>query len=737
MPLPTPNENESKQEFISRCMSDSIMNEEYPEKDKRSAVCYSQWSKDNKETSSKFSYKSIFGISENEDNDLIVEGYIATTHFDGQDIILKSTLDKWAKEINEGNPRSNKVSVNHNRIPHVAGVGIKGSARVDKLPDGEYGLYVKTLVDKTREDYIDIKYRYDNGLLDSFSIEYYPPVEEKFRGEARILDTTTTLCGWTLASQPMNEYAVMIKELFGDKMENQDSTKNKSGDSEDNENEVTDEQSNTTEDISNNENEKEKKENKNKEAYKMGDEVTMSKEQLEEYQTLKEKEQKAKEEAEFKEKMMSFLEDSEFKEKLQTLEGKQKVLANKEGEGDDGEGETVEQKENKKLVKEFKETIGNKDLHISTKFKEAGMIAEKAGLIWKEGRDGLNYKSSSERQPEDMGFKNFRTNGTKLEFKGLGITSNQNTDSDYLLSSAELRDMFDPVIYDALNLSTTTWGLLRKEDFSNKGNNQVQFVLKTGQNSARGFYTGNAVTTGNGTRLKMQTKFKKYQVGISVDGDMIAAAQGGPIGDVFGQEVEHATEDMISDLNEALFDENGSESGAQPIGFEYITDSAGNTTLYNLTRSTSNKLSPDSASDTYIDGGSARVKLTNLAAAIEQATKEGANINNLIFVTHPTQERLFKDIFRNAQQLVPTSSRFGFEGRPEFDGVPIFSDKDCNSDDWFLVDLESHKVAIWMPPTLEMLGKRSDAEEGFIKTYYAVYNTAPRRMVQIYDNATS
>jgi hypothetical protein len=218
---------------------------------------------------------------------------------------------------------------------------------------------------------------------------------------------------------------------------------------------------------------------------------------------------------------------------------------------------------------------------------------------------------------------------------------------------------------------------------------------------------------------------------------MIAAAKGGPIGDVFGLEVMTGTEDMISDLNDALFDEVGLETAATPIGFEYITDSAGNTTLYNLTRSTTNKLSPDSASDTYIDGESARISLSNLAKAIQQATTEGANIGNLFFVCHPTQERLYKDIYRSMQRFVPTSSRFGFEGRPDFDGVPIFADKDCNTDDWFLVDTETHKIAVWVPPTLEMLGKRSDSEEGFIKTYYAVYNTAPRRMVQIYSNATS
>ena len=72
-----------------------------------------------------------------------------------------------------------------------------------------------------------------------------------------------------------------------------------------------------------------------------------------------------------------------------------------------------------------------------------------------------------------------------------------------------------------------------------------------------------------------------------------------------------------------------------------------------------------------------------------------------------------------------------------FDGIPIFEDKDCNDDDVFLVDISCHKVAIWVPPTMEMLGKDSDSQKGFIKTYFATYNTAPRRMVQIYGNATT
>jgi len=53
MPLIEPKKDESEEEFISRCMSNDVMNEEYPDQDMRAAVCYSQWKNRNKDKSSK------------------------------------------------------------------------------------------------------------------------------------------------------------------------------------------------------------------------------------------------------------------------------------------------------------------------------------------------------------------------------------------------------------------------------------------------------------------------------------------------------------------------------------------------------------------------------------------------------------------------------------------------------------------------------------------------------------
>ena len=70
---------------------------------------------------------------------------------------------------------------------------------------------------------------------------------------------------------------------------------------------------------------------------------------------------------------------------------------------------------------------------------------------------------------------------------------------------------------------------------------------------------------------------------------MIESARSG-VGDVFQAEVESATRALLSTMNVDLFAENGAFTATQFLGLEYIADSTGNTTLYGLTRSTTNLL---------------------------------------------------------------------------------------------------------------------------------------------------
>ena len=43
MPIPTPNDGESQDDFLDRCMSNDTMVDDYPDNEQRAAVCYSQW----------------------------------------------------------------------------------------------------------------------------------------------------------------------------------------------------------------------------------------------------------------------------------------------------------------------------------------------------------------------------------------------------------------------------------------------------------------------------------------------------------------------------------------------------------------------------------------------------------------------------------------------------------------------------------------------------------------------
>jgi hypothetical protein len=650
----------------------------------------------------------VYGLeSKSLDDNLVIGGIIATTHIDQgkfredlgktvKDKIEKDTLESWALLINEGNPQANKVTVQHNRDDKVAaGVAVKGSAKVMPLPDGEYGLYVDTVFDKTHPDYNSTKNRIDIGTYDGFSIEFVAGETQKYDdlGDCMVrhLYPDSELHGYAVAARPMNPNAIMLKEIFPDKKTVSGDLAPQTPSSQDTGSPV----------------QLEMKE------VKM-EQKAITVEELKELETLR-AEKKSAEEAAMKLKYQAELKESLMNDllaKVKDVKVESKVMVNKP---------SIEMKE----FMAFKEAIApEKKVSVDEAFKRAGQLAEALGMF----KEGI---PADRKMAESREYK-FSTNGTKLEYKGLGITTNQNSDTDYLLSAAELRDVFDPVIYTALNETTVAWNLLRKEDFSGKGNNQVQFTIQTAANATAGWYAGDDIVTGADTKLKLQTKFKKCAVGVQVSGDMIAAAKGGPFGDIFAEQVRSASVTLLHTLNQAIFGVAGAETDAAPIGLQYICNSGSYTTLYSITRSSTTlsanvALNPSAAGDTYINGASADVTLANMRAQIRQAVTNGAQLGNLVFITHPIQIDKLREKYDASQRLMPTSSRFGFEGRPEFDGVPIFADADCTSTLMFLVDLETYKVAIWVPPTLEMLGKSADNVAGFIKTYLATYCTNVRR----------
>lgn len=677
-----------------------------------------------------------FEIKEN-DLEFHIEGLIATSHIDNLDIqegvdvpdmIPKQTLESFANQINTLRD-ARIMGIHHSEgrpiNPEFFGEADvkKNPARVIQLNDGEWGLYVDTRLLKNDPQTSEIISDFENGKLNSFSITYdtngFMTTDFDWVGDnlVRVLLPETRLYGYTAASNPVNPNAVTtsfgfkeFKELVGrentikkevEKMPEKE-TKEVAHD------DATGVQAQPSPEVA-------------KQPLRESEEIPGEEEaEQKEFKAFK-ADKKAREEKEFVERTVSKIAEGV----LSKMEIKEKVLKDNNSPS--------EQKEISLELKEFREVITNPGkLELKEQFRRAAALCDSVDSV------KLDWRTATTSAAESRDYKTFGVKGRHLEYKGLGITTNQSTDTDYLQSSAELQDIYDPVIYNALNQVTVTWNLLAKDDFSKKGNNQVQFTLKTAANTSATFYLGNAVTTANVTRLKYQTKFKKLQVGVAVDGDMIAAARGGPVSDVFAQEVMDSTLDMLAVLNVALFAEVGLETASAIIGFEYITDSAGNTSLYNYTRSTTNRLAPDSAGDTYISGASVDISMTNLRAGIRQSVIQGANKANLVYITHPIQADKLRGQFDDSRRMLTSKDTdFGFSTDLFVDGIPIFEDKDCNSDDWFLVDLETHRVALWVPPTIERLGKTADSEDAFIKMYLATYNRSPRRMVQIYGNAIS
>jgi len=687
----------------------------------------------------------VRGVEIKEDDKAFhVEGLIATTHIDDLDMqedveipdrILKETLDAWAVAINT-DPNARVMGEHHSEgrsiNPEYFGLAdIENTpAKVVPLTDGEHGLYVDTALLKYDAKTPELIEKFKSGDLNAFSITYdtngFLTTDFSWVGDTLVRDLLpeTRLHGYTAANNPINPHAVAtghgfkeFKELVGkgtkktmevsdmvDKEKKEEEASEKPAEEPKKEEEKVEEKPKV-------------EEKKSSEDQPVGEGSEEDDAEEKEFMKWK-KGKKAREEKELLNKTAELAAEKVVKK----MEVKEKVL--KDGSAPGGTPEMPVE------IKEFREVLApDCKIEIKEQFRRVAAACDKIGLDWQTA-----HTSAAESRE----FKNFGVNGTKLEFKGLGITTNQNTDTDYLQSSAELQDVYDPVIYNALNQATTTWNILAKDDFSKKGNSQVQFTLKTTANTSAAFYTGNSVATGNVGRLKYQTKFKKAQVGVSVDGDMIAAARGGPVSDVFAQEVMDSATDLLAVINAALFAEKGAETDAECLGFEYVSDSAGNTTLYSLTRSTTNLLNPDAAGDTYIDQDSATISMGNMRAAVRQAVVEGADKSNLVWITHHTQGDMMRGKFDDARRMLTSKNTdFGFSTDLFVDGVPIFEDKDCNTDDWWLIDTETHRVAIWVPPTIERLGKTADSEDAFIKTYFATYNRAPRRLVQIYGCATS
>lgn len=645
-------------------------------------------------------------------------GFVATTHPDRSeteeykgDILTPTAIKSVVNQINQRRGlMADLASYRHDWVkeenPNLPPVGRAIEAEVRELPGGHYGAWVKTHHSKSYPAREDVINEVKDGYLPGYSIEYVAGDTRSTvlpTGNFRVIDSLD-LKGYGFANGRMIANPKAIIEGFSAK-----EIKYK---------ELDNFQIKSKEEIKMSEDEKvveaqpvEPKEEPKVEvpAKEEDSKVEVDNKEYSRFKNFLDMERKEKAKEETKVMLKELIKEIMPENKIQMKE--------------------VETKEALIEFKEWKE-ISTDNISAKEAFSRAKNLAVKTGAIdrW------WNGETSNSGQAVE--FKCGGVYGEKIEIKALTSTTNKSSDTDYLQTAAELSDIYAPAITKMLNQKTTYFGLLPKEDWS--GRALIQWRAENVANASSAAYLeGDAITKGNTTRQKLLEHFKYYKVGFQVTGQMMAQGSSG-IGDIFQAEIESATRAMLSTMNQGLFAEVGTFAAAGFLGLEYCADSTGNTTLYGLTRSTTNLLG--AAGSEYAAQSSAPISKATLRTGIRTLEINGADRNDLIIVCDPVQRDLVLSLLDDAQRFNGTSARAGFEGMPTFDGIPMHADKDCQDDDIYIVNMGMNgaAMAVNKPVTFEDLAKSDDSRSGFLKFYGNQYFKAPKQaLYMIQGLATS
>lgn len=256
--MPTPQPNQSKDDFISMFMESEKAKTDYPDEEQRLAVANSMWEKRNKKGKElKFSAQIKEYYEDGED--FYSEGFVATTHPDRAaedgvdgDILTKQAIENITSFINEnvatinGPGATRLVSKRHDWLkeqdPYLEPAGIvvplqdKVFAETRQLPDGHWGTYIKVLHNKSHPEYEDIVYKVKNGFYPGYSIEYGVGDFQKvsYQGKIfRLINSIADYVGQAFADARMiaNPNALIssygYKELLESKEKDEDKPLNK------------------------------------------------------------------------------------------------------------------------------------------------------------------------------------------------------------------------------------------------------------------------------------------------------------------------------------------------------------------------------------------------------------------------------------------------------------------------------------------------------------------------------
>ena len=707
-----------------------------------------------KESSKNCFYHFNSGLKYKEkDKSFYSEGFVATSHRDKSgDIIPKSTLSKIVNQINSNQPgeqtlfypsyasiRHDWIDLENKQYKDLPIAGKAESAELKQLPDGEWGVHVTTHHNKHHPEYEKTKDSVINGYYPGYSIEYNT-LSEHTEGENNILDDIEMI-GYGFADGRFIDNPEAKIDNCGFKefrpTEETKMTKDENKKGEVNFKEKFEALTKETE-------EKKVAEDKAKEeeratATKEADFLKMKTE-------LKElKDAKMKEDLDINTKETEKKQDERFRSIVADINAKQMPGFTKFEDGAMGFPE----------VKEFFDVLNEGTTNFNTKVKERKFgeelrtVAMDNSVRLKEvanrivnrfEREIYNTRPSTSPQIFNTKLKSvvegvspkigtYDIGMAKIGVKALtAFNSPSNDETTYFQAPTELGDVYSPMQILQLNDDTIFLGIVPKEDHSNRQN--IQFRAKTAYGTAGGYLEGDDTwTSTNSTRVKCEQNFAYWREIFEVTNQMKQAARAaGGIGDVLGDEISDANINMMKDINSKILTgaagtyNGANSSGYNMLGLQHIMLASGN--LYGKDRSSLNWLqaqTPDTTSE-GISLNVMRKMIENVRTAPADAKKE-----NLVFVSSLRQERIMYGLLQGVQGgFVPYSTRIGFKGNIDIDGIPMFADGMADTDDLFLCDFSHMRLAIQKAPSVTMMGITGAQDKGFVDFWFNLYTTKPK-----------
>ena len=669
-------------------------------------------------------------ILKEEDGEFYSEGFVATTHpdraYDSElgidgDILSKEAIMQIVDSINSGSASIEDigspltVSKQHDWVKEndaslePAGMVIP-PAVFKETGDGHYGAFVKVHHNKSHPDFEEIKYKVEHGYYPGYSIEFVPGESEQVTVKDKVFRFVKNIknyVGHAFASARLIANPMALIQGFGYK-EIQDGII------------------------------------KNKEAHTMSEDEEIQKpvEVVEEKKDEPVVEEKPKEEPETPEPEAETVIEPDSKEVKVDI--KEFVKQLKESE------------EFKSLVSEQK---------VEKKTLNTGIGETKMDIRIKEMNDGISKLSYKENDPMLVDVKDIAsryidendlitkaledpanyTRGFKYNIKmrcvgkgmkivgGLSVKGTLGTGdntSPYTQADVELADVFAPGIIDTFNNQTNLFGFLRKEQHPGGSYYQWKMVTNKDPESNATFVDENDVSImkNYASKENYQTPLKIARRGISVT-DFLNRYSARALGDLFQIEINLQMLELMNVVNKALFAEVADGTNNNPLGLEAVADASGNGTLYGKSRSTANRLSPDTATDTYeaIGGDLTEAKLRAHITSLEIA---GVRSGDIAIIAHPTTRDYLYNLLDNERRFTTTEASFGFNKKtiPSFDGYPMVVDPDCNSDAIYIIDQASDVIVMAMEPRITQLAKISAATEAYIEMNFAHVYKEPRKI---------